>query len=113
MILGIGADIVDIRRIEKLIERFGDKFINRIFNEEERGSDPAHYAKRFAGKEAVAKSFGTGIGRISFRDIIITNEESGRPRAAVANQPQELRLHISLSDEYPYAFAMAIAEVAD
>ena len=113
MIIGIGTDIVDIRRIEKLIEESGEKFLARIFNEEERGEDTAHYAKRFAAKEAIAKALGTGIGsKVSFKDIVITNDENGAPKAEVKNQKSKVKIHISLSDEYPYALAYAVAETA-
>ncbi len=114
MIIGIGADITDIRRIEDLLEKFGGKFVSRVFNESERidlnsPKAAAHYAKRFAGKEAVAKAFGTGIGRIGFRDITIGNHESGQPFATVEGAGDAV-VHISLSDEYPYAFAMVVVE---
>jgi holo-[acyl-carrier protein] synthase len=110
MIIGIGTDIVDIRRIEKLIADSGEKFISKIFNDEERGEGAAHYAKRFAAKEAIAKALGTGIGKVSFKDIVITNDENGAPKAEVRNQGSGVRVHISLSDEYPYALAYSVVE---
>ena len=111
MIIGIGTDIVDIRRIEKLIEESGERFIAKIFNEEEKGEGAAHYAKRFAAKEAVAKALGTGIGsNVSFKDIVITNDENGAPKVQVKGQGLKVKVHISLSDEYPYALAYAVAE---
>ena len=86
MILGIGNDVIDIRRIEKAIERYGDRFLNRIFTDAERARSDgkpgraASYAKRFAAKEACAKALGTGLSRgVFWKDMGVVNEPSGRP----------------------------------
>ena len=86
MILGIGNDLIDIRRIEKTIERFGDRFLARVFTETERKKSDrrqeraASYAKRFAAKEACAKALGTGMSRgVFWRDMGVVNLPSGRP----------------------------------
>src|SRR3972149_11338709 len=86
MILGIGNDIIDIRRIEATLERFGDKFLSRVFTDVERlksdarASRAASYAKRFAAKEACAKALGTGLrGGVFWRDMGVVNLVSGRP----------------------------------
>ena len=86
MIIGLGSDLIDIRRIEKSIERFGDRFTCRIFTEiEQQKSDKrknraASYAKRFAAKEACSKALGTGISRgVFWRDMGVVNERSGKP----------------------------------
>src|SRR6516225_1366027 len=87
MILGLGNDLIDIRRIEKTLERFGERFINRVFTEEERRKAErrpygraATYAKRFAAKEACAKALGTGLRRgVFWRDMKVANLPSGQP----------------------------------
>ena len=103
MILGIGSDLCDIRRIEKVVARHGDRFINRVFTETER-SRAEHkagrmetYAKRFAAKEACAKALGTGFRRgVFFRDLGVVNLPSGRPTMALtggeAAAPHLLRI---------------------
>jgi holo-[acyl-carrier protein] synthase len=116
MIVGIGTDIVDIRRVEKLIEKMGaENFANKILSEAElvlaaqRGNSAAHLAKRFAAKEAIAKALGVGIGKLGFKDIEISTDAKGAPRAEVKGQ-QNLKVHLSLADEAPYAVAYAIVE---
>ncbi len=91
MILGIGNDLVDIRRIDRTLERFGERFLNRVFTEVERGKSErrvnrvASYAKRFAAKEACAKALGTGFRRgVFWRDIGVVNLPSGRPTLSLA-----------------------------
>ena len=86
MILGLGNDIIDIRRIEKTIERYGDRFLNRVFTDTERQKSDrrvtraASYAKRFAAKEACAKALGTGFRKgVFWRDMGVVNLSSGRP----------------------------------
>jgi len=86
MILGVGSDLIDIRRIEKTIERFGDRFLDRIFTENERrrcdrrNNRVASYARRFAAKEAAAKALGTGFRRgVFWRDLGVVNLPSGQP----------------------------------
>ena len=95
MILGLGNDLIDIRRIEEAIERFGDRFILRVFTEtEQRRSDgkatrAASYAKRFAAKEACAKALGTGLRRgVYWRDMGVVNLPSGRPTIALSARPR-------------------------
>src|ERR1700736_4029018 len=86
MIIGIGSDMIDIRRVEKSIERYGDRFLNRIFTKAERrksdgrAARSASYAKRFAAKEACAKALGTGLRRgVFWRDMGVVNLPSGQP----------------------------------
>lgn len=130
MILGIGSDMVDIRRIERTLGRFGEKFEQRVFTAAERAkavsrlgagksSVAALYAKRFAAKEACAKALGTGLGKIQWQEIEVLNHADGMPalylsghalaRArALCPAGTAPRLHLSLSDEYPYALAFVI-----
>lgn len=130
MIIGTGTDIVQIPRIEKLMEQFGEKFAARWFTDEEQqaasryGADnkqaiAAHYAKRFAAKEACAKALGTGFRNgINFTDISVSNDEHGKPSLTLSGKALEhlqslgknITLHLSLSDDYPTAIAMVIAE---
>jgi holo-[acyl-carrier protein] synthase len=126
MILGIGNDIVDIRRIEKILDRYGTRFTDRVFTLVERQkSDRRHeraasYAKRYAAKEACAKALGTGFSRgVFWRDLGVVNEVSGRPTMVLTGNarsrldaltPAEHRavIHLTLTDEYPYAQAMVV-----
>lgn len=129
MILGIGSDICDIRRIERLYGRFGDTFLRRVFTPDEilragDFSDPqrifGYYAKRYAAKEACAKALGTGIGsQIAFRQIEIVRRGNGKPvlhllqdgRAAleaITPHGMEARIDVSLSDDYPMALAFVV-----
>lgn len=126
MILGIGNDLCDIRRIEKSLERFGDRFIQRIFTEVEqkrsegRATRAASYAKRFAAKEACAKALGTGLRRgVFWRDMGVTNMRGGKPTLALAGgalaRLQEItppgmtaQIDLTLTDEYPLAQAIVI-----
>ena len=128
MIIGIGADMSDIRRIEASLDRFGDRFKNRVFTELERTRsdrkpDPAwSYAKRFAAKEACAKALGTGMrADVYWRDIGVVNLKSGQPTLALtgpaAGRLERLtppghtaRIHLTLSDEHPYALAFVVIE---
>ncbi len=106
MILGVGSDLIDIRRIEQAIERFGDRFLDRIFTDTERRrcdrrgpTRGASYARRFAAKEAAAKALGTGFRKgVFWRDLGVVNQPSGQP---------SMRL-ISLTDEPPLAQAVVI-----
>ncbi len=129
MILGIGNDLIDCRRIEKTLERFGARFVNRVFTSQEqerinqRADYVAGYAKLFAMKEAVLKALGTGLtSGIIWRDIEIFRESKGAPRVELAgaalkivkNQTPEgyvPHVHISVSDEWPYAQAFAMISV--
>lgn len=130
MIIGIGSDITDIRRIEKSLARFGDRFVHRVFTETERAraqrrAGPANtYAKRFAAKEACAKALGTGMRRgVFWRDMGVVNARSGQPTIALtggaAARLAEITpaghtsiIHLTLSDEPPYAQAFVIIEAA-
>jgi holo-[acyl-carrier protein] synthase len=137
MIIGIGSDLIDIRRIERTLERQGDRFIARIFTETERARSErkggakmgraASYAKRFAAKEACAKALGTGLKRgVFWRDMGVVNRRSGEPTMALtggaAARLAEITppgykpvIHLSLTDETPLAQAFVIisAEKAD
>ena len=126
MILGIGSDIIDIRRIERTLERFGTRFVERVFTAEERrkAESRAHpaatYAKRFAAKEACAKALGTGFRHdVFWRDLAVVNLPSGRPTMALSNgalrrlealTPPGMRAQIDLTitDEPPTAQAIVI-----
>jgi holo-[acyl-carrier protein] synthase len=126
MILGIGSDITDVRRIEKVIERHGERFLARIFTEKERARAERKkkrietYAKRFAAKEACAKALGTGMrGGVWWRDMGVVNLPSGRPtmhltggalRRLEAMTPQgyEARIDLTISDEGPMAQALVV-----
>src|ERR1700742_1606140 len=90
MIIGLGSDLCDIRRIEKTLEKFGDRFLNRIFTDIERAKSDkratraASYAKRFAAKEACAKALGTGLNRgVYWRDMGVVNLPGGKPTLAL------------------------------
>lgn len=126
MILGIGNDIIDIRRIEKTLETYGDRFIDRIFTDIERErSEKKHqraasYAKRFAAKEACAKALGTGIAKgVKWRDMGVINSADGAP-TMILTGGAELRLsqmipsghkpviHLTITDDFPTAQAFVI-----
>lgn len=118
-IIGIGTDIVQQSRIQALYERYGEKFVKRILSLEEQkvfyaiNQSCGYLAKRFAGKEAVSKALGIGIGpQLSFREISITNLPSGQPVVELLGNAQQLAKHkniqISLSDEKEYALAFVI-----
>ena len=128
MILGLGADLCDIRRVEKVMARFGDRFLTRVFTETERaraarrteGLHAATFAKRFAAKEACAKALGTGFSQGVFHsDMGVVNLRTGQPTLALTNgaaarltamTPAGLQAEIALTmtDEPPYAFAQVI-----
>jgi len=126
MILGIGNDVIDIRRIEKAIERYGDRFLHRIFTEAERARSEgrlgraASYAKRFAAKEACAKALGTGLRRgVFWRDMGVVNLRSGRPTLVLTGgaalqleritpRGYEPHVHLTLTDDFPLAQAVVI-----
>ncbi|UKJ75804.1 holo-ACP synthase [Azospirillum brasilense] len=140
MILGIGNDLIDIRRIEQSLDRFGDRFIARIFTDVERAKSErragaagkhsaraATYAKRFAAKEACSKALGTGFrDGVFWRDMGVVNLPSGQPTMrltggalerlqAITPPGMQARIHVTLTDEYPMAEAFVIisAEPAD
>jgi holo-[acyl-carrier protein] synthase len=126
VIIGIGNDLVDIRRIEKSLERFGDRFVQRIFTETEqrrsegRATRAASYAKRFAAKEACSKALGTGFRRgVFWRDMGVVNLKSGKPSlqltgGALARLEQITpagmapQIDLTLTDEFPLAQAFVI-----
>jgi holo-[acyl-carrier protein] synthase len=128
MILGIGSDLIDIRRIEKSLERHGERFIARVFTEiekaraEGRVQRAASYAKRFAAKEACSKALGSGISEgVYWRDMGVVNLPSGKPTmhltgGAVAKLERLLPLehraviHLTITDEFPIAQAFVIIE---
>ena len=128
MIIGLGSDIVDIRRVEKSIERFGERFTHRCFTEiERRKSDgrknrAASYAKRFAAKEACSKALGTGLAQgVFWKDMGVVNLPGGKPTMVLTGgaatrlsgmMPAGHKpvIHITITDEYPYAQAYVIIE---
>jgi len=123
-ILGVGIDLVDVQRIEKMIVCYGFRFLYRIFTEKEREYARSHlspgtaYAKRFAAKEAFSKAVGCGIGKIlSFQDIEVTHNTKGQPVIVLSDPCYErvstflgcsFTSFLSLTDEYPYAQAFAL-----
>ena len=126
MILGLGNDIIDIRRVERTIERYGDRFLSRVFTDiERRKSDgragrAASYAKRFAAKEACAKALGTGFRQgVFWRDMGVVNLPSGRPTleltggalqalAELTPECHEVRIDLTITDDFPMAQAIVI-----
>ncbi len=126
MIIGIGSDLIDIRRIEKTLERWGEKFIDRIFTEEERkrserkAGRAASYAKRYAAKEACSKALGTGFrDGVFWRDMGVVNLPSGAPTLvltggalerlqAMTPPGMEVRIDLTLTDEEPLASALVL-----
>lgn len=130
MIVGIGSDLIDIRRIEKVIERHGERFLDRIFTDAERAKAErraknhrmvvATYAKRFAAKEACSKALGTGIRRgVWWRDMGVVNLPGGRPTmhltgGALARldsmipEGLEARIDLSITDDWPLAQAFVV-----
>ncbi len=126
MIIGVGNDMIDIRRIEASIERFGDRFINRIFTQieqaksDKRKQRAASYAKRFAAKEACSKALGTGFRKsVYWRDMGVVNEPSGRPTMKLTGgalkQLESLMpsgckpvIHVTITDDFPWAQAIVI-----
>ena len=128
MIIGIGSDLSDIRRVQASLDRFGERFTNRCFTDiertrSERKPDRASsYAKRFAAKEACAKALGTGMRRgVFWRDMGVVNLRSGQPTMALTGgalrrleeiTPEGMRavIHLSLTDDHPYAQAFVIIE---
>ncbi len=126
MILGLGNDLIDIRRIEKTLERFGERFIARVFTDVERRKSEgralraASYAKRFAAKEACAKALGTGLRHgVYWRDMGVINLPSGRPTLRLTGgaarvlreltpEGYEARIDLTLTDDFPLAAAIVI-----
>jgi holo-[acyl-carrier protein] synthase len=128
MIIGIGNDLIDIRRVEKVLERHGTRFTERIFTaieiakSERRRERAASYAKRFAAKEACSKALGTGIrGGVFWRDMGVVNLPSGRPTmklsggaadrlARLVPAGHRAAIHLTITDDYPLAQAFVIIE---
>ena len=126
MILGVGSDIIDIRRIEQTVERYGERFLGRIFTPAERARAERRatridtYAKRFAAKEACAKALGTGLrAGVFWRDMGVVNLPSGRPTMQLSGgalaRLKEItppgyvaQIDVTLTDEYPTAQALVI-----
>lgn len=127
MILGIGSDIIDIRRIEQTLARFGDRFTQRVYTEEERAraewrpeQRAATYAKRFAAKEATSKALGTGMKQgVFWRDMGVANLRSGQPTMRLTDGAlrrleqmtppgHTAHIHVSLTDDYPLAVGFVI-----
>lgn len=126
MILGLGNDVIDIRRIERTLEKYGDRFLDRVFTEvERRKSDrrklrAASYAKRFAAKEACAKALGTGLRNgVFWRDMGVVNMPSGRPTLKLTGGAAEqlaritpdgyaARIDLTITDDFPMAQAIVI-----
>ncbi len=128
MIIGIGSDLCDIRRIERALERFGDRFTHRVFTVGERARSDRRaarapsYARRFAAKEACAKALGTGLSRgVFWRDMEVVNLPGGKPTMRLTGggrgrlrgkspEGHEAHLHVSLTDDVPIAQAFVIIE---
>ena len=126
MILGIGSDITDVRRVARVIERHGERFLGRIFTDAERARAERRtnrvetYAKRFAAKEACSKALGTGLKKgVFWRDMGVVNLPSGQPTMRLTNgalrrleqlTPQGMtpHIHVSLTDDYPLAVGFVI-----
>ena len=131
MIVGIGSDLCDIKRIEQTLDKFGERFVARCFTEiERRKSDrraerAASYAKRFAAKEACAKALGTGLRHgVFWRDMGVVNLPSGAPTmkltggaaerlAAIIPAGRTAFIHLTITDEYPLAQAFVVIEARD
>ena len=128
MIIGIGNDVIDIRRIEETLEKYGDRFVQRIFTEieirksEKRAQRAASYAKRFAAKEACSKALGTGFrAGVFWKDMGVVNEPSGKPTMQLTGGAKahldritpvghEVRIHVTITDDFPYAHAFVLIE---
>ncbi len=128
MIIGIGSDLMDIRRIESSLERYGERFVQRIYTEVEqaraegRRARAASYAKRFAAKEACAKALGTGIAHgVFWRDMGVENLPGGKPTmrlsggaaarlAKLMPAGHRAAIHLTITDDYPLAQAFVIIE---
>ena len=126
MILGIGNDIIDIKRIERTLERYGDRFVERLFTDierqksERRRNRAASYAKRFAAKEACSKALGTGMRQgVFWRDMGVVNLRSGQPTMALTGgaatrlnemtpQGMQAQIHLTITDDDPHAQAIVI-----
>jgi holo-[acyl-carrier protein] synthase len=128
MIVGLGSDLIDIRRVEKTLERYGERFINRVFTpievrkSEGRRQRAASYAKRFAAKEACSKALGTGLNQgVFWRDMGVVNLPSGKPTmmltggaakrlAALVPKGHRPEIHLTITDDFPLAQAFVVIE---
>ena len=128
MILGIGIDLTNIKRIDQILIRYGDRFRNRVFSVSEqkkaktRKDEAGTYAKRWAAKEACSKALGTGLRMgIAWSDMTVSNLESGQPIMALTGWAQKrledmtppnqiATIHVSLTDDYPWAQAVVLIE---
>jgi len=128
MILGIGTDLANIERIQGTLDRFGDRFRNRVFTDieqtkaERRQDTAGTYAKRWAAKEACSKALGTGLRMgISWKDMAVSNLRTGQPRMKVTGwaaerlsemtpEGMEAHIHVTLTDDHPWAQAFVVIE---
>ena len=128
MIIGIGTDLADITRIGKTLERFGERFVNRVFTDVEKArSDKrrertASYAKRWAAKEACSKALGTGLRMgVAWKEMGVINLPTGQPTmtltggaaerlAKMTPEGHEARIHVTITDDHPYAQAFVVIE---
>jgi len=126
MIIGLGSDLIDIRRIERTIEAYGERFLSRIFTAREReksdrrAARAASYAKRFAAKEACAKALGTGLRRgVFWKDMGVVNLSGGKPTMILTNgalrrlqeitpQGHQAQIDLTITDDFPLAQAIVI-----
>ncbi|MFN3726381.1 MAG: holo-ACP synthase [Allosphingosinicella sp.] len=127
MIIGIGSDLCNIERIQNSLDRFGDRFINRVFTDTERAKAEKRpftragtYAKRFAAKEAFSKAVGTGFKRgVFMKDIGVVNKASGEPTLALTGGARErldaltpdghaAHIHLTMTDDHPFAMAVVV-----
>lgn len=131
MIIGMGSDLIDIRRIAATLDRFGDRFVERVFTDIERAKSDrrrqraASYAKRFAAKEACSKALGTGIRQgTAWRDMGVVNLPSGRPTMALTGKALEnlnrltppghqAVIHLTITDDHPLAQAFVVIEARE
>ncbi len=128
MIIGLGSDLIDIRRVERSLERFGDRFVQRVFTEIEQAKSDrrkeraASYAKRFAAKEACSKALGTGLRQgVFWRDMGVANLPSGKPTMVLTGgalrrlesmmpEGHMPSIHLTITDDWPLAQAFVIIE---
>ena len=128
MIIGLGSDLIDIRRIERSLERYGGRFTERVFTEIEqaksdrRRNRAASYAKRFAAKEACSKALGTGLSNgVYWRDMGVVNDRFGKPTMKLTNgaakrlaemmpNGYEPHIHVTITDDHPLAQAFVVIE---
>jgi len=129
VIIGIGSDLCNIERIQKSLDRFGERFIARVFTDVERAraerrpfTRAGTYAKRFAAKEAFSKAVGTGFREgVFMRDIGVVNKSTGEPTLALTGGARQrldamtppghaARVHLTMTDDHPFAFAVVIVE---